>query len=194
MMMPYKPQYNVFTQPGKPPVAPTASPLPGPMSDISSGGFPYTDRRGTFGTPPVPSVPPTPSDVGATGTSIGSSPMGNMRIPDLSSLSPEARAALVNKLESYTWSVPGGGYLTNAEAQNANSYYNKFGGSDPLANEAVGKIYSFIGSFPTTSGATAALQGLRQSGGAPTTHYPPLNQILGKPYGGPFAFPGWNLP
>jgi hypothetical protein len=137
---------------------------------------------------PAPVATPPPTSGNVTATSVGSgSPFG--RIP---SLSPAQQALVGSLLSGLTYSVPAGGYLTSAEAQNANSYYNKFGaggGGDPAANALALRAYGIVGNAPTIPGMTAALSNLYSAGGASPQLGPSYNQILTNAGQGPYQTP-----
>jgi hypothetical protein len=110
-------------------------------------------------------------NVGATAGSFGSnSPFGSP-VPDLSQANPETLGRL--NINNLVYSVSAGGYLTQPEASNANSWYNKFGagsGGDPSANAQASAFYNYIGSLPTRAVGTPALnQFYSQFGGQPAS-------------------------
>lgn len=123
--------------------------------------------------------------------------------PDLSGASPEQLKRFTDTLSHLVYSVPAGGYITQDEAQNANSWYNKFGtnsGGNPGANKAAHDIYGEIGGFPTKAIGTPALTRLQSDNpGLPVSHGPSFNDRLGalpnNPFGptyeGPYAIPGY---
>jgi hypothetical protein len=126
-----------------------------------------------------------------TATSVGAgSPFGWQPI-----LTPEQSAQLMRGLSQLTYSVPAGGYLFNTEAQNANSYYNKFGaggGGQPEANALARSLYGMVGNAPTQPGMTAALASLYQNTGLQPRQGPSLTSRMGAmgPYYGPWEFGG----
>lgn len=112
--------------------------------------------------------------------------------PDLSSASPDQLKRFTDTLSNLTYSVSAGGYLFNDEAQNANSYYNKFGagkGGNPIANKQAHDLYGEIGGFPTKAVATPALTRLREShpGLGAGAAGPSFNERLGDVGDNPFA-------
>ncbi len=102
--------------------------------------------------------------------------------------------------QGYTYDLTRGGYITDWDANNANSAYNKYPkfnpGGDPNANRTVASYYSALGNLPTRTYGSLALERLYQSGGAQPNYGPSLNSMFGRPYQGPFAIPGqtqwWN--
>lgn len=116
------------------------------------------------------------------------SPFGTP-IPDLSKANPATLGRL--NIGNLIYSANAGGYLTRAEAENANSWYNKFGqgtGGDPGANRAAAAYYGYIGSLPTRPIGTPALNMFYGAfgGGAPSG--PSFNSILGNQWQGPYQF------
>lgn len=110
-------------------------------------------------------------------------------VPDLSRADP----ATLNRLniDDLIYSVSAGGYLTRAEAENANSWYNKFGqgsGGDPLANRQAARLYGYIGSLPTRAMGTPALNQFYNQFGGSTPSGPSFNSILGSQWQGPWEF------
>lgn len=153
--------------------------------------------------PPPPSVPPPTTDVSASGTALGSSPFGSMRIPDFSSATPQQIREITEGLGNLTYSIPLGGYITRAESNDPTSAYVRgyYGhpmiGGDPSANALARRIYSMIGDFPTTAGGTGALNALYQQQGIARPQHESLNEILRgqgyyRGYGGPWEYPGYN--
>lgn len=144
---------------------------------------------------PYPSTTPTPTPItgNVTATSVGAgSPFGWTP-----TLTPEQQMTLLGGLSKLTYSAPAGGYLFNDEAQNANSYYNKFGaggGGDPRANAFARSLYGVVGNAPTHPGMTAALQSLYQNTGLQPRQGPSFNERLGGmgPYAGPWGFGGYD--
>jgi hypothetical protein len=144
----------------------------------------------------APALAAAPGNVTATSISSGS-PFG--RTPNLT---PEQAQQVAGLLSGLTYSVPAGGYLFNNEAQNANSYYNKFGaggGGDPAANALATKAYGITGNAPTIPGMTTALASLYANSGLKPTEGPSYNSILGGAgqgaYQGPWPvgrLPGFN--
>jgi hypothetical protein len=118
-------------------------------------------------------------NVGATAGSYGvNSPFGSP-VPDLSQANPETLGRL--NINNLVYSVSVGGYLTQPEASNANSWYNKFGagsGGDPTANARAAAYYNYLGTLPTRPVGTPALnQFYSQFGGQPASG-PSLNSTL----------------
>jgi hypothetical protein len=150
---------------------------------------------------PVPTTPApapvAPGNVKATSITAGS-PFGFS--PDLSSWSPQQIGDFMRGLSNLTYSAPAGGYVFSNEAQNANSYYNKFGaggGGDPRANAAARSLWGPLGNLPTVPNATAALAALYQNTGLKPTQGPSLNERLATtgltgPYYGPNEFKGYH--
>jgi hypothetical protein len=139
---------------------------------------------------PVTPAPTTGQGTGnVTATSVGAgSPLGWQPV-----LTPDQTAQLMRGLSQITYSVPAGGYLFNTEAQNANSFYNKFGaggGGQGEANALARSLYGMVGNAPTVPGMTAALQSLYQNTGLQPRQGPSLTSRLGTPYYGPFEFGG----
>jgi hypothetical protein len=146
-------------------------------------------------TAPLPTSSPMSGNVTATSISSGS-PFG--RTP---SLTPEQSKQIMGMLGGLTYSVPAGGYLFSNEAQNANSYYNKFGaggGGNPAANRLATEAYGIMGNAPTVPGMTAALQSLYTNSGLTPRQGPSYNAILANagqgPYQGPWGSFGQRLP
>jgi hypothetical protein len=86
------------------------------------------------------------------------------------------------------YSIEGGGYRSAADANNANSYYSKFGGSDPRANQRVEDFYGDLGALPTAPNTTGALSQFNQQRGITPRLGPSINETLGHPWQGP-----WNI-
>lgn len=142
------------------------------------------DYNKLIGGPPAPAPTPTNTmaPINAVGTaSGGAGPFG------FSPTGP-GLAGLLEQLSNYTYSVPVGGYLSSADALNANSYYNKFGaggGGNPAANQAVRGIYNQIGALPTTANTSPALAALNQSSGIQPKLGPSFNERLAELLAGP---------
>jgi hypothetical protein len=103
--------------------------------------------------------------------SFGVNPFGG-GVPDLSKADPSVLKRL--DISDLTYSVPGGGYISSKDALNANSFYNKFGGSDQSANRRAAAYYAYLATLPTRPIGTPALNLL--GGGSPG---PPLGAWSG---------------
>lgn len=131
----------------------------------------------------------TPASVNASAISTGGTGFGMM--PDFSS-NPGLLGDLAQAMQNYTYSWPAQGYISNADARNANSYYNKFGaggGGDPRANQVMERLYGAVGELPTRPVETGALAKLYNSGAAergPATGRP-YNETLREIMSGPGA-------
>lgn len=121
--------------------------------------------------------------VGSTSTGVG---FGTVA-PDLSKANSFDINQFTTGLSKLTYSAPGGGYLFSKDAGNANSFYNKFGGSDPGANSLASQLYGWLGSLPTRTYGTAALEKFYNSGMSTPASGPSFNERLGKPWQGPFS-------
>lgn len=128
-------------------------------------------------------------DINSVANSTGGTGFGS--VPDFSS-NPKLQADLLKALGDYVYSVPAGGYISAADARNANSYYNKFGaggGGDPGANRVMEQLYGQVGNLPTRPVESSALAKLYQSGAAtraPATG-PSFNQTLSEVMQGPLG-------
>lgn len=94
-------------------------------------------------------------------------------------------------ISNLIYSPTAGGYLTQGEANNANSYYNKFGagqGGDPQANKMASAYYNYIGSLPTRPIGTPALNQFYAQFGGGYGSGPSYNSILGGSYQGPYGY------
>lgn len=170
-----------------------------PTKQQISGGL-YQPVPGAFNP-----VPPPPTGVNVRSTSFGTpggTGFGVGPVPDVSLLPPGERSRITDVLAGLAYTVPGGGYLMNpADPQagnpnsyiakfgplNANSYYMKYGGSDPAANRMAREVYNILGRLPTIyGGGTTALRMLGQQPGTPVRHGPSLEELLGTPYEGPW--------
>lgn len=144
---------------------------------IQKGGT--TQAPTTAPTAPVVTPPMTGNPVG---TGVSSPAFGVM--PYISpERMPEVARQFLDLTQNYTYSFPAQGYISKADASNANSYYNKFGGGgggDPRANQAMGNFYSMLGALPTTAVTSGALSKLNQERGTTPSLGPSLNETLGK--------------
>lgn len=154
----------------------------------------------------------TSGNINPVASSYGVSPL-SAPIPNLSSANPSTLGRL--DISNLIYSAGAGGYLTAAEANNSNSYYNKFGsggGGDPTANRQAAAYYNYIGGLPTQPLGTPALNQLYGLTGQSPAQGPSYNSILsnasqgsfgsgyanlfGNTYQGPFQFgqrlPGFN--
>lgn len=158
------------------------------------------DQLLTGGGVPSPAAQPTPAaPLNPVGTATGGTgPFGITPYipPDQRGAFQALADSTINKL---TWSEPAGGYISNVDAMNANSWYNKFGtgsGGDPNANARAAQFYGALGALPTTANTSPALATLNQRAGIAPALGPSLSQLLGTPYQGPFKFgermPGFN--
>jgi hypothetical protein len=111
------------------------------------------------------------------------------------------------------YSLPAGGYTSTLnpwtgkppsqeEQMNANSAYNKFGPlnannyyirnnlADPVANARAADFYGDLGGLPTAPNLSPAAQLLANNrpGGYQPTLGPSINERLGHPWQGPWAF------
>jgi hypothetical protein len=172
-------QYSQFRQ-----AEPTGAPVTSPTPTSPPGGLGGSQLGSFFS---------AVNNVTAGGTSTGSSPFGK-EIPDLSKATPEQLKYITDTLSNLTYSLPLGGYITAAEANNPNSafvkgYYGKpMTGGDSGANRLAQSVYDIIGGLPTRPIGTPALNTL--PGYTPTAG-PSYNDKLGRPYGGPFTTPSW---
>jgi len=93
---------------------------------------------------------------------------------------------ILGKLADLVYSVPAGGYITSAEANNSNSAQSKYNLQDPMANQLAKSIYDYIGGLPTQANTTSALAKLyAQTGQKPSTG-PSYEERLGHPWEGPW--------
>jgi hypothetical protein len=157
------------------------------------------DRRNQGATAPsaptspltgVANFPGSPNSLGnPRAMSTGGSGFGFQ--PDLSGASPGQLSNWMNTLSHLVYSVPAGGYISETDAQNANSWYNKFGqgsGGNPASNRAAHDVYAEIGGFPTQAIGTPALAKLQASHpGLKGASGPSFNERLGSLAGNPFA-------
>lgn len=187
-----------------PPPKPTPTPTPKPrkyqygtsnvrravdMSAPASAGFSGGFTGGFAG---------SPGSFGG-GSTINTNPSAFSRgvnypfatpVPDLSRANPSTLGRL--DISNLIYSPNAGGYLTRSEAENANSWYTKFGqgsGGDPLANRSAARFYGYIGSLPTRAMGTPALnQYYNQFGGGSAPGGPSFNSMLGSQWQGPYQF------
>lgn len=170
---------------------PTAANYAAPLSADGGGGGAPVAVPNQGGNPVANSVSPP---------AFGSHPQ----------LTPELMAQFSKLLGENTYSVEAGGYIPSNQAENANSYWNKFGagsGGDPAANKAMGDFYATLGDQPTVANTSPALAQFNASTGASPTLGPSLNSTLGSlisgpngptiektfgpKYEGPFKIPGY---
>jgi len=134
----------------------------------------------------------TPPQVGTSGAGTGNVTSISRGIgfgsvgPDLSGLSADELQQIQSNMSRLTYSLPAGGYRFNDEPGGANSYYSKYGGSNPAANSLASSTYGFLGSLPTRTYGTAALENLYRSTGMTPAQGPSLNSMLGGQWGGPY--------
>lgn len=146
------------------------------------GGFP------SGGSPTGASPAFGSQNTNVTASSFGTSPLG-AGVPDLSYADPRTLGRL--DISNLIYSSSAGGYLTRADAENANSYYNKFGaggGGDPTANQRAASYYGYIGSLPTRPIGTPALNQLYSFGGTRPAPGPSYNTTLGNLFGSASPF------
>jgi hypothetical protein len=157
--------------------------------------YPYQDKPYT---PAIVTTPPTSSVPGSgnvTASSVSGPALGFTPF-----LTPEQQATLTRGLSNLTYSLPAGGYVSRDEANNANSYYSKFGaggGGDPRANRAAGELFGVVGNAPTVPRITAALGSLYQRTGYQPALGPSFNERLAGtgfegPYRGPYEYEGYH--
>lgn len=142
----------------------------------------YGNAASTVNTPTPP--PSTSGSGNVTARSTGTTGMGGLA-PDMSLADPSIVSAFNNL--GLVYSASSGGYLSGPQAHNANSYYNKFGGSDPSANRAAANYYNYLGSLPTRSYGSMALEKLYQQTGQQAPRGPSFNSILQGGWTGPYS-------
>jgi hypothetical protein len=139
--------------------------------------------------PPAQANPLLDTTAGPAGTSSSSSSSSGSG-PGLGGIAPYMTPQQAMEFQSrfnpsdLVYSLPAGGYITQKDTD-ANSYYMKFGGSNPLANQRAREMYDYLGGLPTThvggSQALALLQGNKEPEFGPS-----INEQIGSPWQGPW--------
>lgn len=126
--------------------------------------------------------------------SFGYNNVTGFPVPDFSS-NIGLQNLVLQAQQKYIYSLPAGGYISQFDARNANSFYNKFGsgsGGDPNANAYMARLYRAVGNLPTRPIGTPALNQFYQRFGGSPALGPSYNQILGGmgrgAYQGPWQF------
>jgi len=147
----------------------------GPAQPIASSGSAGILPNATT-TPPITGNPAAVST--GTASPFGSSPFG-------------ADPKILGKLNDLVYSVPAGGYITAAEANNANSAQTKYNLQDPAANQIAKSVFEYLGSLPTVANTSAALSRFNAATGAQPSILPSIQSKQG---GTPWAGPWGILP
>lgn len=157
-----------------------ASGGPGGLSTGSVGG------TATYGNPTPAFRGGTGSGrVSATSTGTGFGTLG----PDLSGLPPDQLRSIMGNLGRLTYNLQGGGYRFN-DVNYAGNLPGNF--TDDAANRLASQTYGRLGSLPTRTYGSLALERLYQSSGIRPSQGPSLTQRLGQPYQGSWTMPGYN--
>jgi hypothetical protein len=109
----------------------------------------------------------------------GPSPFGSA--PDITG-NPALAKQLTDFYANNTYSFAAGGWIPNAQAQNANSYQSKFGagqGGDAGSNAAAARLFGQVGDLPTRNIGTSALQAFNAGHGITPAARPSINSTLG---------------
>jgi hypothetical protein len=178
------------------------------LPNYGGGGAPASPMMGTtprlpsFGNSPTPTMTGfSPSPLPSGTVSANSQGTGFGRIgPDLSYADPNRLGQLQSAFQGISYNLAGSGYVFN----NPNHY---IGGipqgnySDPIANQAASQYYNYLGSLPTRSYGSAALEKLYQNSGQKPAQGPSFNSVLqglSSPPGFPNYLPrnqgGWTGP
>jgi len=171
------------------------------------------DEQRRLGAPAPPAPVAAPPQGNVTATSVGAgSPLGVTPV-----VPANMQGWVSDMLQGLVYSVPAGGYISGlnpwtgrppslADRADANSAYNKFGPlnanawtqkygvSDPAANQRAAELYGYLGTLPTRAVGTPALEKLNAQQGLTGALGPSLNErmasagLTGK-YGGPWETP-----
>ncbi len=153
------------------------------------GGSPYSNPplRGFGGGSPATSPPMMTMGTGTGNVSARSVGTGfGTTGPDLSYADPNTLARLQGPMSHLAYNLQGGGYVNTDLGHYIGGI--PYQGSDPASNRAAGAYYNYLGTLPTRTYGSLALERLYQSGGAQPNSGPSLNSMFGRPYQGPYGF------